>query len=300
MKLSRWTANLLLLLTAFIWGTTFVPQKTAMLHISPLFFTGLRFAIGCICLYPAIKILRQLDQRPTRSINKAEWKYGILLGLLMFVGISLQQIGIVHTTVAKASFITGLYVVLVPLLGFYFGEKPSLITISAAALAFVGLYLLTVPADLAFDSTARGDVFVLISALAWAGHVIAVGKFSHKGNALHLSFVQFLTTAILALCAAFIFEIPAFGKIQLVWVELLYAGILSVSVAFTLQVIGQQSTPPTAAAIILSLEAVFAVLAGWLYLQDAISSRDLIGICLMFIAMLASQLLPTSTKTVTN
>lgn len=292
MKLGPIQSSLCLLFAALLWGTTFGPQKTAMAHMGPLFYTGLRFLLGSLALYPFIRLLRRWDHRPARAINAIEWKLGILFGLFMFAGIALQQIGLVETTASKASFITGLYVILVPLVGIFLGQRVSWVIFVCAIVAFIGLYLLSIPPGFQFDSTAKGDIIIFIGALAWVGHVLAIGGLGNRGNALHLSFVQFITTAVLSLAFAGYFEGWDFAAIPLAWVELLYGGLLSVTIGFTLQVVGQQGIPPSTAAIILSLETVFGALTGWLYLNEIITTRAFIGISLMFAAMLASQLAP--------
>lgn len=287
-----WKANLLLLIAALIWGVTFVPQKTAMEHLSPVFFTGLRFLTGCSALYVVILVIRRYSVTQPKKISPIEWKIGAILGCLMFAGMAFQQVSLVYTSVAKVGFITGVSVVLVPILGIFFGQKAGWFVFGCTLITLWGLYLLSIPPEGIESASLFGDSLALIGAVAWASHILTIGYFKGRGSAFHIAFAQFLVTAVLGMIFAFMIETPNWSAVPYVTFELLFCGVVSVSFAFTLQVIAQQSAPAASAAIILSLEAVFAAIAGWLFLNEIITGRSLIGIALIFTAMLATELFP--------
>ncbi len=281
-------AELLLLLAAVIWGFAFVAQRVGMEHVGPFTYNGVRFVLGALSLLPLLLIGR----RSGVSLYPGGWRPiltgGLLAGLLLFAGASLQQVGIVYTTAGKAGFITGLYVVIVPLLGLLWGHRTPWSTWTGAALAVAGLYLLTVTDDLAL---AEGDGLVLIGALFWAGHVLVIGWLSGRRlDPVLLACLQFVVCAVLSLAVAVAFEPIGLAGLEGAALPILYGGLLSVGVAYTLQVVAQRDAPPAHAAIILSLETVFAALGGWLLLQETLSGRGLIGCGLMFAGMLLSQL----------
>ncbi len=257
-------------------------------HIGPFIYNGVRFVLGALSLLPLLLIGR----RSGVSLYPGGWRPiltgGLLAGLLLFAGASLQQVGIVYTTAGKAGFITGLYVVIVPLLGLLWGHRTPWSTWTGAALAVAGLYLLTVTDDLAL---AEGDGLVLIGALFWAGHVLVIGWLSGRRlDPVLLACLQFVVCAVLSLAVAVAFEPIGLTGLEGAALPILYGGLLSVGVAYTLQVVAQRDAPPAHAAIILSLETVFAALGGWLLLQETLSGRGLIGCGLMFAGMLLSQL----------
>ncbi|MER2558991.1 MAG: DMT family transporter [Candidatus Competibacter denitrificans] len=281
-------AEFLLCLAAMIWGSAFVAQRLGMAHVGPFTYNGARFLLGALSLLPLLMI-RQRVSFPTQSGNRWSILLGALLaGLLLFAGASLQQVGIVYTTAGKAGFITGLYVVLVPILGLLWGQRTPWATWVGIVLAVVGLYLLTVTEDL---TLAKGDGLVLISAFFWAGHVLVIGWLSGKHiEPIMFAWIQFMVCAVLSLMVAVVVEPIRLAGLEGAALPILYGGVLSVGVAYTLQVVAQRDAPPAHAAIILSLETVFAVLAGWVVLQETLSNRGLIGCGLMFAGMLSSQL----------
>lgn len=280
-------AELLLLLAAVIWGSAFVAQRIGMEYVGPFTYNGVRFILGALSLLPLLLLGRRL-----RNVPSDGWwptlTGGLLAGLLLFAGASLQQVGIVYTTAGKAGFITGLYVVVVPLLGLLWGQRTPWGTWAGAAFAVAGLYLLTVTDDL---TLAEGDSLVLIGAFFWAGHVLVIGWLSGRHiEPVLLACQQFVVCAVLSLAVAVVIEPITLAALKGAAAPILYGGLLSVGVAYTLQVVAQRDAPPAHAAIILSLETVFATLAGWWLLQETLSGRGLIGCALMFAGMLLSQL----------
>jgi drug/metabolite transporter (DMT)-like permease len=287
---NNWRANLLLLLTAMIWGFSFVAQRQGMEHVSPFTFNGMRFAIGSISLLPIILFSRRRQPRSNRaSLRSMPMLAGTLcLGLALFLGASFQQIGIVSTTAGKAGFITGLYVIIVPLLGLLWKQQTMAATWAGALLAVVGMYFLSVTDDFTIS---QGDLLVLISALFWAIHVHLISWLSQRFDALHLSFYQFFFCSLFSWLAAIQWETITISGIQGAMLPILYTGIFSVGIAYTLQVVAQKKAHPSHAAIILSLESVFAVFGGYYILGEVISMRGLFGCGLMLTGMILSQLL---------
>ncbi len=293
-------ADALLTLTALIWGAAFVAQRVGMDHVGPYTYNAIRFALGSLALVPLILRLKAQRKRKWSESgaleNGAEMKKlalgGFLAGLALFAGSSFQQVGIVYTTAGKAGFITGLYVVFVPILGLFFGQKTGLGTWAGALLAAVGMYLLSVTGEMTIG---HGDMLVLISALFWAGHVLLIGKLSpgmDATDAVRLSSFQFAVCSVLSMSWALISEeITLEGILGGTW-PILYGGLMSVGVAYTLQVVAQHDAKPAHAAIILSLEAVFAAIAGWFILGEVLGLRALVGCGLMLAGMLLSQLRP--------
>lgn len=281
-------AEMLLLLAAIIWGFAFVAQRVGMDHVGPFTYNGVRFMLGALSLLP----LLWLGRRAAAPISPGGWRPilggGLLAGLILFAGASLQQVGIVYTTAGKAGFITGLYVVIVPLLGLLWGHRTPWSTWIGAALALAGLYLLTLTDDL---TLAEGDGLVLIGALFWAAHVLVIGWLSGRHiEPVLLACLQFVVCAVLSLATAAATETVTLAGLWGGAMPILYGGLLSVGVAYTLQVVAQRDAPPAHAAIILSLETVFAALGGWLLLDEILSGRGLLGCALMFAGMLLSQL----------
>jgi len=294
-------SNSLLLLAAAIWGFAFVAQRIGMQFLGPFTFNAVRFALGALVLFPLTLVSRQSciepasSQTPSVSGKPAGGNLlvgsllgsGVLAGLALFLGSSFQQIGIVYTTAGKAGFITGLYVVFVPILGLAWRQRTNRATWLGAILAVAGLYLLSVKAALRIE---RGDLLVLISAFFWAGHVQIIGWLSPRYNPFHLACVQFCTCSLLSLIAALVVETISSGAILDAAIPIVYTGVMSVGVAYTLQVVAQRRAHPSHAAIILSLEAVFAAMGGWLILNEFLSLRALIGCCFMLGGMIVSQL----------
>lgn len=283
----------LLLITAIIWGTAFVAQRVGMEHLGPFTFNSLRFVLGSLSLVPLLYLTRKRGSVPASIRPPAGPKMilmgGCLAGTVLFLGASLQQVGLVYTTAGKAGFITGLYVVIVPLLGLFWKQNPGLGTWLGAVLAAWGLYYLSVTRSL---TLAFGDLLELIGAFFWAGHVLLLGWLSPKIDALKLSFVQFLVCSLLSLLIAVATEVISLAAILAAAAPIVYGGMVSIGIAYTLQVVAQQEAKPAHAAILLSMEAVFAALGGWVILGETLSLRGLIGCSLMLSGMLLSQLHP--------
>jgi len=280
---------MLLLVAAILWGFAFVAQRAGMEHVGPFTFNGVRFALGGISLLPLLlrNRKRQVKSELPPENTKTVVLGGVLAGLVLFIAASLQQTGIVHTTAGKAGFITGLYVIIVPILGLFWKQRSNISAWAGAVLATVGLYFLSVTEDFTISP---GDLLVLVSAFFWAGHVHIIGWFSARTAPIKLAFFQFFACSALSLIAAVFAEVITIQRLLEATIPILYGGVVSVGIAFTLQVVAQQYAHPTHAAIILSLETVFAVIGGWLILGERLSLRGLVGCALMLAGMLVSQL----------
>ncbi len=276
-------ADGLLVLTALIWGTAFVAQRMGMDHMEPWAFNAVRFLIGSFSVIP----LLLWQQRSGSIFSKKTWIGGVALGVLLTAGAGLQQWGLVYTTAGKAAFITGLYLVFVPIMVLFLGQKTKRDTWAGITLALPGLALLTLDDNMSIN---KGDILEMTGAFFWAGHLILVDRLAARHNVIALAFIQFLTSSILCFGIAALFETWTFKQIQATAMPLLYVGIMSTGVAYTLQIIGQKSAPVAHASIILSLETVFAVIAGYLFLNEILSLKALAGCLLMLTGMLISQL----------
>jgi len=279
-------ADALMLVTAVIWGSGFVAQRVGMDHVGPFAFNGVRFALGALVLLPLIKYTRSRPDSDLKPTQLPLWGGGIA-GCVLFMAATLQQIGLVYTTAGKAGFITGLYVIFVALMAWLGGYKPDAGSWLGAALACAGLYFLSVNENLAF---APGDLWVLMGAIFWAAHVLILSWLSPKMEGLRLACTQFAVCSFLSLLAAVIFETNTLFGLQAALIPILYGGLMSVGAGYTLQVIAQKDAPPVHAAIILSLEAVFGAVAGWIILDEALSFRAFIGCALMLTGILTAQL----------
>ena len=289
-KPSLLVGNILMVIAAALWGFTFVAQKTGMDYLQPLMFSAIRFAIGATCLLLLIRVLG------TQKLDKEGLKAGVIMGVLITFGISLQQIGIVETTAGNSGFLTAIYILLVPIFLSLKGEKLPLQIWPAALLALMGLYFLTIKNTslaLMFSSINTGDYWTLGCSVFWALHIIYVGKAARQHDPLRLSIVQFYTCAVLSFIAALVFEPVIYNDvlagIKGAWVELAYASIASVAIAFTLQVFAQQSVPSHYAAMILSLEAVFAVIGGVFIIGEVLTTRMVFGFVLIFTGIILAQ-----------
>ena len=273
-----------------IWGFAFVAQRSGMEFVGPFTFNAVRFTLGGISLIPLLIIGKKRkfnNESPLPlSSNKILLKGGIIAGVILFFGASFQQGGMVFTSAGKAGFITGLYIILVPILGIMFKQKTSAAIWLGAVIALVGLYLLSVTENLTIG---LGDLLVLASAFFWGLHVLVIGRFSPKTDPIQLAFFQFMLCAFFSLVASLILETTTLQNIFDASVPILYAGVVSVGIAYTLQVVAQQEAHPSHAAIIMSLEAVFAVIGGWIVLDENIPLRGLIGCGLMLTGMILSQ-----------
>ena len=296
--------TLMLFLTAFIWGTAFVAQKSGMDTISPVAFNGIRTLIGAISLLPVIALMNVLGKKgeakesaiDEKKQKKLLWTGGILCGLFLMAAGNVQQIGMYWTTAGKTGFITALYVILVPLIGLFLKKKIRPIFWACVAASAVGLYLLCIPAAGGFGAVNKGDVIVFICAFLFSGHILVIDYFSPKVDGVKMSCIQFFVAGGLSCILMFFidpalgFELPDLGDLQAGWFQLCYAGIMSCSVAYTLQVVAQADVNPTLSSMILCLESVFAVLAGAVLLGEGMGLREIIGCILMFAAIMVAQL----------
>lgn len=286
MKARKARGNFLLLLTAMIWGSSFVAQSAGADLISPAFFNGTRMLLGSLLLSP-LAVYRMRRYVPASS-RRTLLLGGACCGVLMFTGSYIQQTGIAYTTAGKAGFLTAMYVVLVPVLGIFLKKKPRPILWVSVALACVGLYFLCFT-DKTF-SLAMGDAAMLGGAVMFALHIMVVDHFSPLVDGVCLSFVQFLTAGSLGMVVAFITEQPSFAALSAAAVPILYTGVFTMGVAYTLQIVAQKDTDPTVASLILCMESVFAVVFGWLILHETLSLREGVGSVFMFVAILLAQL----------
>jgi drug/metabolite transporter (DMT)-like permease len=278
-------SDLVLLLAATIWGLAFVAQRVGMDHVGPFTFNGIRFALGGLSLLPFVWMSRK------KAYVGGNWdllQSGMVSGLFLFAGISFQQVGIVYTTAGKAGFITGLYVVLVPILGLLGRTaETGAGTWAGAILASIGMYLLSVTRGL---DIGFGDMLVFFSAFCFAGHIIIIERLCTRFSTAALSLVQCIVCSGLSLGVAMVFESFVLADILAAAFPLFYGGVFSVGVAYTLQIYGQRNSPASHAAIILCLESVTAAVGGWIILNELLSGRAIAGCGLMLTGMLVSQL----------
>lgn len=293
---SHLKSNMLLFLTAFIWGSSFIAQSKGADVLGPFTFNSFRYTLAVIALTPVIMFLnkKNADKRDqmTAGEKASEKKYliygGIATGLALFVASSLQQYAMAFTTAAKAGFITTLYVILVPIVGIFLKKKVRPVIWLCAIMGVVGLYLLSMQPGT--FSISHGDFFVLLCALAYTAHILIIDYFSPKTDGVKLSCLQFVVVAICSFAAMFMTETLVMGDVVKAIIPLLYAGVLSSAVAYTLQIVAQKDADPTVASLILSLESVFAAICGALLLGELLSLREVAGCVIMFIAIIVAQL----------
>ena len=291
--------SIMLFMTALIWGTAFVAQKSGMDTVSPVAFNGIRTLIGAVSLLPVIAIMNMRQgakAENTKEQKKLLWIGGVCCGLFLMAAGNVQQIGICYTTAGKTGFITALYVILVPLMGLLLGKRIRPIFWACVAASAVGLYLLCIPAEGGFGNINKGDIIVFICAFLFAGHILCIDYFSPKVDGVKLSCIQFFVAGGVS-CILMLFIDPALGytlptlsDLQAGWFPLFYAGVMSCGVAYTFQVVAQADVNPTLASMLLCLESVFAVLAGAVLLGEGMGLREIIGCVLMFAAILVAQL----------
>jgi drug/metabolite transporter (DMT)-like permease len=282
---------MLLLLAAVIWGFSFVAQRAGMEFTGPFTFNAFRFALGSLSLLPFIFLTGRKKPKDISGAHPASsgkyFKGGILLGSILFVASSFQQVGIVYTTAGNTGFITGFYVILVPILATFTGKKTHINVWAGSILALAGMYFLSVKQGLSMN---YGDILVFFSAVFYALHVLTIGHYATKSDNLRISALQFAVCSFYSFIAAFLFETPALSGIVNAAIPILYGGVFSVGIGYTLQLIGQRKAHPAPAAIILSLEAVFAVFGGWLILDEVVAVNTLAGCLLMLAGMILAQL----------
>lgn len=280
--------DMVLLVAAAIWGFAFVAQRVGMDHMGPFAFNGVRFVMGALALLPLIAWRAGRLPRPEGEFDspKALLLGGFLAGFLVFLGASFQQVGLVTTSAGNAGFITGLYLVLVPMLGVLVGQRAGKGTVVGAVIAFAGLYLLSFTESM---SMSWGDFLVLIGAFCWAAQILVIGWLSPRMDTIRLAFAEFMACGLLSLAVAFAFEDVTWAGMEGAALPLLYGGVVSVGVAYTLQVVVQKKADASHGALLMSLEAVFALIGGVMFLDESLSARATVGCALMLAGMLVSQ-----------
>lgn len=318
-KTTSWKSPILLFLAALIWGVAFVAQSVGMDYVGGFTFSCVRCLIGSAFLLPCIYMLDRWKEREQRKRGAADpsvkqtgaaaasydgekqkaaaetekaqsrtlWIGGICCGLALSVAANLQQFGIKYTTVGKAGFITAMYIVLVPVVGIFLKKTKGIKIWFSVVLAVAGLYLLCMKEGF---SIGFGDLLVMLSALAFTVHIMVIDHFSPLVDGVRMSCIQFLTCGILSGIGMFLFEQPHMDAILMAWQPILYAGVLSCGVAYTLQIVGQKEMNPTVASLIMSLESVISVLAGWVLLGQSLSLKELLGCLLMCGAIVLAQI----------
>lgn len=287
MKKHTLKGNLILLITAIIWGVSFVSQRVGMELIGPNTFNGLRSLLGAIVLMPVI-LIRKKSGKEQSAGGKHLLVGGIVCGTLLCIASTLQTWGMVYTTSGKSGFITAMYMIIVPVIGLFVGKKIRPLAVLGIIGAVAGMYLLSLGgSDITLN---KGDLITLICAVVFAFHIMAIDRLSGEVDSVKLACLQFLVCGIVNTILMLLFENPDWNLVRSCTVPILYSGIMSCGVAYTLQIIGQRYTEPTPASIIMSLESVFAVLAGWVVLHEALSPKEIIGCVLMFAAIVIVQL----------
>lgn len=290
MNKSSIKGNFILMLTAFIWGTAFVAQSVGMDYVGPFTFITIRYIIGGIFLIPCIFLLNKFNKNSNKAANRNNkhlYIGGLACGIVLFTASGFQQIGMQYTTVGKSGFITALYVIIVPMMGLLFGKKVQKRVWFSVAIALVGLYLLCMKENL---QVSKGDFLTLMCAICFSIHILVIDKFSPLVDGVRMSCIQFFVAGILGIIPMIIFENPNFEGLKQAYSPILYAGIMSSGVAYTLQIIGQRYTSPVMATLIMSLESVFAALSGWIILNEFLSIKEFIGCILVFAGIVIAQL----------
>ena len=291
----------MLLLTAFIWGTAFVAQSVGMDYLEPFTFNGVRCLIGAIALLPCIWFFNRGKEKENKindeNAKRDLIKGGIACGILLFAASSLQQIGLVYTAAGKAGFITAFYIVLVPVFGIFLHKKIGWKVWTAVAIALAGLYFLCITEAFTIEV---GDIYVLLCALIFSVHILVVDHYAPKVDGVKLSCIQFLVAGIVSIPFMLILESPKMGNMMTSWFPLIYAGVFSCGIAYTLQILGQKNVNPAVASLILSLESCFSVLSGWVILGERLSARETIGCIMMFAAIILAQIPDKKSSADTN
>lgn len=293
--IKNFKGSIMLLITSIIWGTAFVAQSEGMNYVEPFTYNAMRTLLGGVVLIPVMILFRFHDKRNGKEKSSCSLKNtvigGICCGVALFIASSFQQAGIAQTTAGKAGFVTALYIVIVPMIGIFLHKKMPLRMWLFIAIALAGFWLLCIKQDIGISS---GDLLVFFGAIAFAVHITVIDYFNQKNtDGVLMSCIQFFTAGLLMLICMFIFEKPTIPNIMGAGGTILYAGILSCGVAYTLQILGQKHTNPTLATMLMSLESVFAALSGWLILGEKLSIKEFIGCVLIFAAVLLAQLAGT-------
>ena len=288
---------LILALTALIWGTAFIAQRTGMDYIEPFTFTFCRSLLGAAVLFPVSLIVgRKKDKAlPLRGYKSKKLLIaGVLSGVFLFAAMSFQQIGIQYTTSGKSAFITALYIIFAPIMGIVIGKKPGLNVWAGVLVGAAGMYLLCMGGE---SGIGKGDILTFICSLFFSMQILEIDYFSGKVDCIKMSFIQFSVCALLSVPFMLIMETPTLSAVGDCALPLLYTGVLSSAVAYTLQIVGQKYAEVTPATLTMSLESVFAALAGWVLLKEKMDLRELAGCVLIFAAIVVSQLPVKTAKT---
>lgn len=292
-------SSLILLLTATIWGVAFVAQSVGMEYIGPFTFNAIRCVLGGMVLIPVILVLKKKKETGAENQEKEDkktlWMGGIACGVILCIASNLQQFGIMEASVGKSGFFTALYIVMIPVIGIFIGKRPEIKLWFCVALAVVGMYLLCMK-DGSF-TIERADIMLLLCALAFSFHILVVDYFSPKVDGVKMSCIQFFVCGVLSAVGMLFTETPDISNIQAAWLPLLYAGLLSCGVGYTLQIVGQKGINPVIASLIMSLESVISALAGWVILGQVLSPKEIIGCVLMFVAIIITQIPVGNKKT---
>ncbi|REG81290.1 DMT family transporter [Marinomonas pollencensis] len=282
-------AHLFLWTTAAIWGLAFVAQSMAMDSIGPHSFNAARFLLATLSLLPLLLIFKSKEKQDTKQL----WLGGIAGGGCLFLGSTFQQVGLQYTSAGNAGFITSMYIVLVPIAGTLLGHKTTSNTWLGVLLAVIGLYCLTVGPNFTIN---KGDAIELVGTFFWTAHVLIIAYLSRYVSALPLSIVQFIVATLLCSITALMLEAPTLKGLETAWWSLVYTGVASSAIAFTLQTLGQKNVAPSISALILSTEGVFAVIGGWMLMGESLSSRGMLGCGFMLAGIIISQWPSTSRK----
>lgn len=285
-------SSAMLFLTALIWGLAFVAQDIGMDYVGPFTFNAVRNLLGGFVLIPVIYVLGKGKENRKRSVHEKESKKtvivgGICCGIALFIGSTLQQMGILYTSVGKAGFITALYIIIVPVLGIFLHKKVGWKIWSSVVVALIGMYLLCVTEGFSVN---KGDLLILICAVTFSFHILLIDYFSPNVNGVTMSCIQFFVCAILSTIGMLVFEEPSMANILAAWKPIAYAGFLSCGVAYTLQIVAQKNINPVVASLILSLESVFAALFGWWFLSQILEPKEVAGCVMVFAAIIVAQL----------
>ena len=294
---TQWKGVVMLMLTALIWGSSFVAQSVGMESVEAFTFNGIRTLMGAVVLLPFVLIRdrvqgksmteEQIKQR--KAMDKKTVRCGLILGVVFCAACNFQQFAFEYSTSGKIAFITALYMFFVPLFGLFLKKKVPLLTWACVLAGFVGLYFLSIgPGGL--GSVNRGDIRALVCAVFYAVHILLIEKFAPDVDGIKLSFTQFEVSGVITCILMFVFETPQMSAIKTAIVPLLYSGVMSCGLAYTFQIVGQKHTEATVASLIMCMESVFAVLAGALLLHEVLSGREIVGCVIMFVAIVLSQL----------
>lgn len=285
-------SSLILLLTATIWGVAFVAQSVGMEYIGPFTFNAIRCVLGGLVLIPVILVLKKKKETGAENQEKEDkktlWAGGIACGVILCIASNLQQFGIMEASVGKSGFFTALYIVMIPVIGIFIGKRPGIKLWFCVALAVVGMYLLCMK-DGSF-TIERADIMLLLCALVFSFHILVVDYFSPKVDGVKMSCIQFFVCGVLSAVGMLFTETPDISNIQAAWLPLLYVGLLSCGVGYTLQIVGQKGINPVIASLIMSLESVISALAGWVILGQVLSPKEILGCVLMFVAIIITQI----------